>query len=94
MILLLNKCDLFEAKIKTKSIREVSYFQDYTGPDYSYEAGIAYILKKFKERNKQPERTIFHHVTCATDTKNVYVVFNACKDTIIHNSVRDSTFVT
>jgi guanine nucleotide-binding protein G(i) subunit alpha len=93
MILLLNKRDLFEAKIKMRNIRDVSYFQDYPGKDHSYEDGVDYIVKKFMERNHRPENHVYYHVTCATDTSNIHVVFNACKDTIIHNSFQSTGFV-
>lgn len=36
---------------------------------------------------------IYHHVTCATDTKNVEVVFNACKDIILRGNLKDSGFM-
>jgi hypothetical protein len=82
MILILNKRDLFEAKIKVKPISDVPQFSDYTGGS-NYDSGTAYFVKKFLERNQSPDRKIYHHITCATDTKNVHVVFEACKDIIL-----------
>lgn len=39
------------------------------------------------------EKVIYHHVTCATDTKNVEVVMNACKDIILRGNLKDSGFM-
>ena len=33
---------------------------------------------------------VYHHVTCATDTDNVRVVFSACKDVILQENVRSA----
>ena len=47
-----------------------------------------YFIQKFLEKNKSgSERNIYQHVTCATDTKNVKVVFNACKDIILQENL-------
>lgn len=93
MILFLNKRDLFEEKIKTKHIRDTPAFSDYTGKDGDYEAGVQYFLDKFMSKNKSgAERQIYHHVTCATDTKNVQIVFNACKDIVLRQNIKHSVF--
>lgn len=39
------------------------------------------------------EKIVYHHVTCATDTKNVEVVMNACKDIILRGNLKDSGFM-
>jgi guanine nucleotide-binding protein G(i) subunit alpha len=45
-------------------------------------------------RNKAgASRQIYHHVTCATDTKNVKVVFDACKDIILRANLAASGFM-
>jgi len=36
---------------------------------------------------------VYHHVTCATDTSNIRVVFNACKDIILKDNLRGSGFM-
>lgn len=41
----------------------------------------------------QQEKLVYHHVTCATDTKNVEVVMNACKDIILRGNLKDSGFM-
>jgi GTPase SAR1 family protein len=93
MILFLNKRDLFSEKIKTRNIRDTPSFSDYAGKDGDYEAGVAYFLEKFLSKNKSgAERHIYHHVTCATDTGNVKIVFNACKDIVLRANIRSGGF--
>jgi GTPase SAR1 family protein len=93
MILFLNKRDLFAEKIKTRNIRETPAFSDYSGKDGDYDAGVAYFLDKFLAKNKSgTDRQIYHHVTCATDTGNVKVVFNACKDIVLRANIRSGGF--
>lgn len=88
MILFLNKRDLFAEKIKIKKIRDYPIYSDYTGPDNDYEAGIQYFVKKFMARNKAgASRKIYHHVTCATDTSNVKIVFDSCKEIILRQNL-------
>lgn len=93
MILFLNKKDLFEEKIKKKNIRDYPAFADYKGPDCDYEAGVNYFLNMFLAKNRNKERPIYHHVTCATDTRNVRVVFDACKDIILRENLKNSGFM-
>ena len=93
MILFLNKKDLFEEKVKVKSIRSSPEFEDYKGEEHSYEDGVNYFKDKFLEVNTNPNRTIYSHVTCATDTANVRVVFDACKDIILRESLSSGGFL-
>jgi len=93
IILFLNKRDLFEEKIKVYPIRDVPMFADYDGPEGDYQGGVDYFLGKFMKRNKVAEREVYHHVTCATDTRNVRVVFDACKDIILRENLKNSGFM-
>lgn len=90
MILFLNKKDLFEEKITSVHIGDQEAFTDFDSPfghpDY-YNNGVKYFLDMFLERNKTPDRQVYNHVTCATDSKNVEVVFNACKDIILRGNM-------
>jgi len=43
----------------------------------------------FLAENKNPDRQIYHHATCATDSKNVEVVFNSCKDIIMRKNMEE-----
>ncbi|KAF0991182.1 hypothetical protein HZS_7749, partial [Henneguya salminicola] len=67
-ILLLNKTDLFDKKIKISPLNVT--FPDYVGSDHPDEAK-AFILKKFIDVNPYPDKTIYSHFTCATDTQNI-----------------------
>jgi guanine nucleotide-binding protein G(i) subunit alpha len=55
-----------------------------------YEKAVAYLREKFLACNQNPKKHIYHHVTCATDTQNVKVVFEAVKDIILHQVLDDS----
>ena len=62
-------------------------FRDYAGPPNDYHAGVAYFLKKFLRQNGMPDRKIYNHVTCATDTENVKVVMESTRNIIVSNLV-------
>jgi len=87
LILFLNKKDLFEKKIKTANI--TSAFPDYKGAQ-EYEPAVQYIQTKYLEINKNPDRKVAPHVTCATDTENIKVVFQAVKATILNAALKAS----
>ena len=93
MILFLNKKDLFEEKIPNVYIGDQEPFKDFDAPmdhkDY-YGKCIRYFLRKFKRKNKSQDRRIYHHVTCATDSKNVQVVFDACKEIIFMDNMKEA----
>jgi hypothetical protein len=68
---------------------------EFGNPSYeaAYEAARDYFLALFLRRNQQPQKEIYHHLTCATDTGNIRVVFNACKDIILKGNLRNSGFM-
>merc|ERR1711971_777789 len=84
MILFLNKRDLFQDKIQKVSLRHC--FENYDGPD-TYEAGCEFLQEQFESRNRNPDKQVYTHITCATDTDNISAVFNAVKDIIIRKSL-------
>jgi len=92
MILFLNKKDLYEEKIKAVHIGDQPAFSNFSGnvgdSDY-YDKGIQYFLNMFLAENQNPERQIYSHATCATDSKNVEVVFNSCKDIIMRKNLEE-----
>merc|ERR1711991_1235331 len=80
MILFLNKSDLFKEKIQVVDMNVC--FSDYTGGKNS-KNGSAYLKRKFKKLNRRPNKQVYTHITCATDTENIRFVFEAAKDIIV-----------
>jgi len=84
MILFLNKKDLFAEKIKKVDLKIC--FTDYNG-GLQYQPAVDWIRDKFLAQNENSAKNIYPQVTCATDTDNVNVVFNAVKDTILRKAL-------
>lgn len=85
MILFLNKKDLFAEKIQKTDLKVC--FPEYTG-GHDFEAASSFIRETFLAQN-ETKKPIYHHLTCATDTKNVEIVFLAVRDSIL-NSILSS----
>ncbi|KAJ4947706.1 hypothetical protein JOQ06_009739 [Pogonophryne albipinna] len=85
IILFLNKKDLFGDKIKKSPL--TICFPEYTGAN-TYDDATAYIQVQFESKNRSPNKEIYCHLTCATDTGNIQVVFDAVTDIIIANNLR------
>jgi len=86
MILMLNKRDTFQEKIDKVPLNVCPIFKDFTGPN-TYDAGLAVIQEAFHARAKH--KLIYTHVTCATDTGHMKVVFEAVKDIVIRAALND-----
>jgi guanine nucleotide-binding protein G(i) subunit alpha len=84
MILFLNKRDIFAEKIAEWPLS--NYFREYTGAN-TYEACSEWIQQQFEEKNQEAEKTIYTHLTCATDTNNIHAVFSAVRDIIIRRNL-------
>lgn len=54
----------------------------------TYQEGIAYIKSEYESRNKSPDKEVYSHVTCATDTNNIQFVFDSVTDVIIAKNLR------
>ncbi|CAE7483451.1 unnamed protein product [Symbiodinium microadriaticum] len=92
IILFLNKRDLFEEKIKNSDISD--FFSEYKGAKNDYDAGIKFFLIKFLARNHSSHaHQVYYHVTCATDTRNIQIVFQACKDIIFKDNLKRSGII-
>ncbi|XP_076064345.1 G protein alpha q subunit isoform X5 [Oratosquilla oratoria] len=87
VILFLNKKDLLEEKIMYSHL--VDYFPEYDGPQKDAISAREFILRMFVELNPDPEKIIYSHFTCATDTENIKLVFCAVKDTIMQNALKE-----
>eukprot|EP00298_Acanthocystis_sp_HF-20_P011580 c19463_g1_i1.p1 GENE.c19463_g1_i1~~c19463_g1_i1.p1 ORF type:complete len:351 (+),score=82.04 c19463_g1_i1:34-1086(+) len=90
IILFLNKKDIFEQKMQTVDLSVC--FPEYTGGK-DYQAGVQFLTDQFSSLNKQTEKQVYVHVTCATDTNNIEFVFEAVKDIIITQNLKGSGFI-
>ncbi|QLL33754.1 hypothetical protein HG536_0F00790 [Torulaspora globosa] len=86
VVLFLNKIDLFAEKIQKVPLE--NYFPDYTGGQDINKAA-KYILWRFVRLNRA-NLNIYPHVTQATDTSNIKLVFAAIKETLLENTLKDS----
>lgn len=86
VVLFLNKVDVFAEKLKKVPLE--TYFPDYTGGQDINKAA-KYILWRFVQLNRA-NLNIYPHVTQATDTSNINLVFEAIKGTILQNNLNDS----
>ncbi|KAK9896138.1 heterotrimeric G-protein alpha subunit (G-alpha, GPA3) [Cystobasidium minutum MCA 4210] len=86
VILFLNKIDLF--KVKLPKVPLDKYFPEYTG-GADVNKAAKYILWRFTQLNRA-RLSIYPHLTQATDTGNIRLVFAAVKETILQNALRDS----
>ena len=84
MILFLNKKDLFALKLKTRPLSIC--FSDYKGPNRYREASM-FVWERFED--VKGTKNLFSHVTCATDTENLKVVFVAVTDMLVRSVLGD-----
>ncbi|KAJ3429071.1 guanine nucleotide-binding protein g(o) subunit alpha [Anaeramoeba flamelloides] len=85
ILLFLNKIDIFKEKIN--KIKLQNYFPNYNGNNYDEATG--YIKEKFLERNKNVNKRIYTFFTCATDSTHFKQVFEATRDSILSDLIRD-----
>ncbi|XGW01595.1 hypothetical protein V3C99_014038 [Haemonchus contortus] len=86
VILFLNKKDLFEKKIgHGKSLRIA--FPNYKGAE-NYDEASKYIEAQFNAANENHEKSIYTHLTCATDTEQVQFVLDSVLDTILSSKLK------
>lgn len=86
IILFLNKIDIFKQKIPRIPLSD--FFPEYSG-GADVNKAAKYILWRFTQTNRA-RLSIFPHLTQATDTGNIRLVFAAIKETILQNALRDS----
>eukprot|EP01102_Stenamoeba_stenopodia_P013014 TRINITY_DN415_c0_g6_i1.p1 TRINITY_DN415_c0_g6~~TRINITY_DN415_c0_g6_i1.p1 ORF type:complete len:351 (+),score=84.43 TRINITY_DN415_c0_g6_i1:293-1345(+) len=87
MILFLNKKDIFEEKIKKVDLKVC--FPEYTG-GCNFENATTYIRNQFVVQNQNPSKSVYPHITCATDTSNIQHVFNVIRDVLIGKAIMSS----
>jgi len=71
----------------------VDYFPEFDGPQRDAQAAREFILKMFVDLNPDPDKIIYSHFTCATDTENIRFVFAAVKDTILQLNLKEYNLV-
>nr|QBG38985.1 guanine nucleotide-binding protein G(q) subunit alpha [Tegillarca granosa] len=91
VILFLNKKDLLEEKIMHSHL--VDYFPEFDGTKKDAQAAREFILRMFVDLNPDPDKIIYSHFTCATDTENIRFVFAAVKDTILQLNLKEYNLV-
>jgi len=82
MILFFNKSDLFREKIKRVDLKIA--FPEYTG-GCNFDNAYNFIQKKFLEIDAK--KHIYTHLTCATDTESINVVFSAVQDVLLRGAL-------
>ncbi|KAF7965546.1 hypothetical protein HWV62_42912 [Athelia sp. TMB] len=89
IILFLNKIDVFKAKLSKVPLGK--YFPEYTaGPDIN--KASKYILWRFMQVNRG-RLSVYPHLTQATDTTNMQLVFAGVKETILQNALEDTAIL-
>ncbi|KAI8096793.1 G protein alpha subunit [Halteromyces radiatus] len=85
-ILFLNKTDIFKQKLLTSPLSQC--FPDFQGGT-DEEAARDYIMKRFVSINNSPDKQVYTHFTCATDTEQVEFVMSAVHDIILQSNLRN-----
>ncbi|KAA1478282.1 G-protein alpha subunit [Dentipellis sp. KUC8613] len=86
IILFLNKIDVFKEKLPKVPLER--YFPEYTGGK-DVNKGAKYILWRFMQANRA-RLSVYPHITQATDTSNIRLVFVTVKETILQNALKES----
>jgi GTPase SAR1 family protein len=90
IILFLNKIDLFREKIVKKDITDSACeeLQAFDGDCRDEEETTEFIRELFEKKNE--DKQIITHKTCATNQKNVQMVFDSVKEIIIKRSLEEA----
>ena len=69
-------------------------FADCTVAAGDYGAALQFIQQRFEAANRTPadKRSIYRHVTCATDTAQVGVVWTSVTDVLLNNTMQEAGF--
>mmetsp|Transcript_5868 Transcript_5868/g.8685 ORF Transcript_5868/g.8685 Transcript_5868/m.8685 type:complete len:352 (+) Transcript_5868:55-1110(+) len=92
IVLFLNKSDLFREKIERYPITECPALREFPGDTTDFNATTKFVEEEFLLKNQTP-KTVFSHITCATDKTNVTIVFNSVKDTVLKISLERAGLV-
>ena len=91
LVIFFNKNDLFEKKLATHPFRQ--FHSEYQGGNTLDEVRD-FIRAQFDLRNKSKpsERSVYVHRTCATDTKQIEVVWESVADVLLSNNLEKVGF--
>ncbi|XP_030376918.1 guanine nucleotide-binding protein subunit alpha homolog [Scaptodrosophila lebanonensis] len=87
IILFLNKTDLLEQKVRNPETDIRWYYPQFNGNPHSLLDVQNFILQMFMSVRRSSTSRIYHHFTTAIDTRNINVVFNSVKDTILQRNL-------
>ena len=86
--------DLFEKKLVKRPLKQ--YYEraraeaESVTDDTDMGQCSQYIKSLFLAKSRNPDKSIFTHITCATDTSNVKFVFNAVVAMILEENLKAS----
>ncbi len=91
LVIFLNKNDVFESKLAASPFAR--YHPTYTGEN-SVAAVKEHIKQQFLAQNKSKasERSVYTHVTCATDTNHIKVVWASVADVVLSTNLEKVGF--
>ena len=67
-------------------MRSLRYFPEYTGGN-DHSAGLRFIQDEFLRRNTNPDKSVYCHITDATNTENIAFVWKATRHIILEQSL-------
>ena len=86
-IIFFNKKDLLEIKIENNPLK--TFFPEYEGPN-EYKTAASYIKDQFLRLDEtRHKRETYTHLTCATDTENIRLVFDVVTNAIKNINMSD-----
>ncbi|KAI8927425.1 guanine nucleotide binding protein, alpha subunit [Entophlyctis helioformis] len=89
--LFMNKKDLFEKKLATSDVKR--YFPDYNNETRDLRKALRYFEKKFRAQNQQPEKRLWVHATCCTDSNAMRVIVITVVDTMLAAEIKSTGFM-
>jgi len=84
-VMFFNKKDIFAEKIKRVPLTVC--FPEYSGTQ-EFKDTSEFIIAKFLAVKEHKQ--VYTHLTCATDTSNVIIVFNAVRDIILDKTLKNT----
>lgn len=91
IILFLNKIDVLARKLTKSPVTQ--YFPDYRGDERNVDEVCKYFQELFHAQNRNRQRPVYVHYTCATDTQSMKFVIAAVTDMIIQRSLLESGII-